>query len=648
MKLWAPLASKVLVDLYSNNDQTKSVKMGIAMTQGASGVWEVVLNKTNTGVADLHGYVYQYRVTNDGVETKALDPYAKSMAEFKVDSTGKGSDTVGKAAIIDPSKVAVSGLDFATLPSDWKREDAVIWEIHVRDFTSQEGLTLTNQFGTYSAFTEKLQYLKDLGVTHIQLLPVMSFYYGDESKAGTRETSWLAGGANYNWGYDPHSYFAPEGMYATNRTDAAARVKELKEMIKAMHAARMAVTLDVVYNHNATTEIMNNIYSGYFYRAGKNSSGCGNDTASENAMMRKIIIESLKYWTSEYKVDGFRFDLMGIMDTETVAKGYEEVAKINPNTLFIGEGWRMYSGPAGTVGADQDWMKSTDSVASFSDEFRNELKSGYGCEGYPRFLTNGAREIATIFKNIKGQPGNFTADDPGDVVQYIEAHDNLTLHDVITQSMLTPQDKSTTLAAIELTEEKMHKRVRLGNAMILTSQGIAFMHAGQEYGRTKEWKGKTAPTQKYTLVGDRTFIHDSYDSSDIVNNFDWKSVLDSTTLQNATMKYTRGLIALRNSTDAFRLGTKSLVDTNVKLEYPVSGSDKIIAYSSKATNGDVYYVLMNADITSREFTIAGLDSGTVLVDSDEAGTTAVSTISGVTLASDKVTVQPLTVIVIKK
>ena len=403
------------------------------------------------------------------------------------------------------------------------------------------------------------------------------------------------------------------------------------------------------------TEIMNNIYSGYFYRAGKNSSGCGNDTASENAMMRKIIVDSLKYWTSEYKVDGFRFDLMGIIDTDTIAKGYEEVAKINPNTLFIGEGWRMYSGPAGTVGADQDWMKSTDSVASFSDEFRNELKSGYGCEGYPRFLTNGAREIATIFKNIKGQPGNFTADDPGDVVQYIEAHDNLTLHDVITQSMVTPKDGSTSLRIAELSEDKTHKRIRLGNAMIMMSQGIAFMHAGQEYGRTKEWKGTTAPTQKYTIVENkdlginRTFIHDSYDSSDIVNNFDWKSVLDSTTLQNATMKYTRGLVALRKSTDAFRLGTKSLVDTNVKLEYPVSGSDKIIAYSSKSTNGDIYYVLMNADITAREFTIAGLDSGTVLVDSDEAGTTAVSEITGIEArTAESITIEPLTVVVIKK
>lgn len=650
LKLWTPLATQVVVDVYSSLDQNKVVKSGIAMTKGAKGIWSVTLNKTNTGLTDLHGYFYQYRVTNDGVEKVALDPYAKSMAEFNVNSQGAGSDKTGKAAIIDPAKVTVSGLNFAKLPTNWKREDALIWEIQVRDFTSQEGVALKNQFGTYNAFKEKLQYLKELGVTHIQLLPIMASYYGDESKAGTRETEWLANGANYNWGYDPHNYFSPDGMFATDRTNASARIIELKEMIKAIHDAGMAVTLDVVYNHNANTEIMNSIAPGYYYRAGGNASGCGNDTASENAMMRKIIVDSLVYWTNEYKVDGFRFDLMGIIDTETVQKGYDEVAKVNPNTLFIGEGWKMYSGPAGTKGADQDWMTSTDSVGVFSDEIRNELKSGYGSEGFPRFLTNGARNISTIFKNIKAQPVNFGADDSGDVVQYIEAHDNLTLHDVITQSLITPKEKgSTLLPATELTETQIHKRIRLGNAMILTSQGIAFMHAGQEYGRTKEWKGTDKPTREYTEVKDQIFIHNSYDSSDVVNNIDWKNLMNTSTLQNATMKYTKGLIALRNSTDAFRLGTKELVDLNVNLLYPsASEKDKIIAFSSKATNGDTYYVIINADTNARDFKISGMDTGTVLVDNDESGITPVTNITGIVREANKVTVAPLTVIIIKK
>jgi pullulanase len=649
LKLWAPNAKTVKVNIYdkSNQDTAVTGAQNVELTKDeVTGVWSVELNTVNTGVTDLSGYFYQYKV--DG--RIALDPYAKSMAEFRVSTTGTGSDKVGKGVIVNTANTDVAGLGFATLPSNWKKEDAVIWEIHIRDFTSQKGLELNGkQFGTYSAFKEKLGYLKDLGVTHIQLLPVMSFYYGDESKAGILEENWAAKGANYNWGYDPHSYFALEGMYATNRTNGEARIKEFKELVKAIHDEGMAVTLDVVYNHTADQTIFDNVYPGYFYRSGKNSSGCGNDTASERTMFSKMIVDSLVYWTKEYKVDGFRFDLMGILDTETVQKGYDEVKKINPNTLFIGEGWRMYSGPSGTKGADQDWMTSTNDVAVFSDEIRNELKSGYGSEGQPRFLTNGARKVSDIFKNIKAQPGNFTADQPGDVVQYIEAHDNLTLHDVITQSMVTPKDGSTPLGTTELTEEKMHKRVRLGNTIILTSQGIAFLHAGQEYGRTKEWKGTSAPAGEYTKVKERYFIHNSYDSSDIVNEFDWKSVMDATTLQNATMKYTKGIIALRNSTDAFRLGNKVLVDSNVKLEFPKdTDSDKIIAYSSKATNGEVYYVLINADITKRDFTIAGLNTGTVLVDSDESGTSAVSSVSGVELASDKVTVEPLTAIVIKK
>lgn len=647
LKLWAPYADAVSVTLYKSDAAQTEVATAkdIALTKGEKGVWSVTLNNSNTGISDLAGYLYQYKVTNGTAVTLAVDPYAKSMGEFK----GGTGDTVGKAAIVNPANTTVSGLDFATLPSNWKREDAVIWEIHVRDFTSQAGLSLTNQFGTYTAFKEKLQYLKDLGVTHIQLLPIMSYYYGDESKAGTRETDWMTTGANYNWGYDPHSYFAPEGMYATDRINPEARVKEIKEMVKAIHDAGMAVTLDVVFNHMATTDIMNSIYPGYYYRPGTNASGCGNDTASENAMMRKIVVDSLKYWTQEYKVDGFRFDLMGIIDTKTAKDAYDEVAKINPKTLFIGEGWRMYTGPAGTKGADQDWMDETNDVAVFSDEFRNALKSGFGAEGYPRFLTNGNMDISLIMNNIKAQPGNFTADDPGDVVQYIEAHDNLTLHDVIIQSMVTPQDGSTPLGAAELTEEKMHKRIRIGNAIILTSQGIAFMHGGQEYGRTKEWKGSAAPTSQCHKVGDRYFDHNSYDSSDIINNFDWKSVLDGTTLQNTTMNYAKGLIALRSSTDAFRLGTKALVESNVKLLYPeATTKDKIIAYSCKATNGDVYYVIINADISPRVFTIAGLDTGTVLVDDNESGATAVSAVSGVTRTADNVTVQPLTVVVIKK
>ncbi|WP_018247933.1 pullulanase-associated domain-containing protein [Orenia marismortui] len=639
LNLWSPKATEVEAVIYDKADQNTEVTR-VTMEKDPRSVWRVTLNSDNTGISDLRGYFYQYSVTINGETRLALDPYAKSMAEFTVDTNGNGDDTVGKAAIVDPSLVGPT-LDFANVDGFEKREDAIIWEIHVRDFTSQEGLSLTNQFGTYAAFTEKLNYLKDLGVTHIQLLPVMSYYFGDESQSGTRETEYDSSGNNYNWGYDPHSYFAPEGMYSEDSTDPELRIKELKDLVQAIHDAGMAVTLDVVYNHMAATDIMDRINPGYYFREGANGSGCGNDTASTHAMMRKLIVDSLVYWTEEYKVDGFRFDLMGLIDSETIQSAYDAVAKVNPDTLFIGEGWRMYTGPEGTEGADQDFVSSTDDVAVFSDEIRNNLKSGYGSEGQPMFITGGDRPIETIFNNIKAQPGNFTADDPGDVVQYIAAHDNLTLHDVIAQSIeKSPADS----------EEEIQKRIRLGNAIILTSQGISFLHGGQEYGRTKEWKGTGSPEGEDTEVpatGD-VFIHNSYDSSDVINAFDWNAATGDT-VQNETMEYTKGLIKLRRSTDAFRLGDKSLVDSNVKLIYPAEDAeDKIIAYKSTATDLSEYYVFINGDTIERDFAVKeDLTSATVLVDNDESGATAVSTVSGVTVTADTVTVDPLSVAVIK-
>ena len=320
---------------------------------------------------------------------------------------------------------------------------------------------------------------------------------------------------------------------------------------------------------------------------------------------------------------------------------------------MIGEGWRTFDGDAGETGvipADQGWMFQTESAGVFSDEIRNELKSGFGNEGEPRFLTDGARSIQTIFNNIKAQPGNFTANNPGDVVQYIEAHDNLTLHDIIAKAIKKDPAKH---------QEEIQKRIRLGNTMILTSQGKAFLHAGQEYGRTKQWKGEVKPEGEDTYVVDENgepfehpyFIDNSYDSSDAINMFDWSKVTNEG-LQMETMKYTKGLIALRRSTDAFRLGTMELVDSNVTLiEAPeIKSTDKIIGYKNVSPGGkDIYYVFINADSAERSLTLEDdLTSGIVLVDGDEAGVKEVSKRSGFTLSKNNIMIEPLTAVVIKK
>lgn len=668
LKLWAPKASSVVVNVYDKNDSNVLVG-SVDLTRGEQGVWSVDLKPTDlTGTAtnDVRGFFYQYEVTNDGVTNKVLDPYAKSMAVFTVDTTGAagaGGDTVGKAAIVDLSKTNPDTFGYADIKGYEKREDAIIYEVHVRDFTSDvsiEDSLSGERWGSYSAFEKKLDYIKSLGVTHIQLLPVMAWYYGDETKMGTRETDYSAKNNEYNWGYDPHSYFSPDGAYSQNPASPEERIKELKGLIDAVHEAGMGVILDVVYTHMAKKEFLNDIVPNYYAFQDANGNfigGFGNNLATNHKMAEKLMVDSVKYWFEEYKIDGMRWDMMGDATAEAVQHAYDAAEAINPKALFIGEGWRTFGGAAADPtlagkGADQDWMDKTDSVGVFSDEFRNELKSGYGSEGQPRFITGGARPIATIFNNIKAEPSNTPADDPGDIVPYIEAHDNLTLHDVIAQSI----KKDPAIAENEL---EIQKRIRLGNMLVLTSQGTAFIHAGQEYGRTKQWKGTTVPQDKFTELFDVNnhsfgyFIHDSYDSSDAVNMFDWTKATDESKfpIQNTTRKYTSGLMELRKSTDAFRLGDKDLVDSNVNLipAPEMKNDDLVIGYSNKATDGTgIYYVFMNGDSTERTLTLSeDLTSGQVLVDNDEAGVTAVNQQSGFILTANSIKLDPLTVVIIK-
>ncbi|QHA93579.1 pullulanase [Bacillus sp. N1-1] len=654
MKFWSPPASSVSVLLYDKDDQSKLIKQDIAMTKGEKGVWEVKLDQSNTGVDDLTGYYYQFEIDVYGETTIGLDPYAKSMAA----STDDDEDTVGKAAIVNPATIGPK-LDFASIPGFEKREDAIIWEAHVRDFTSDPDLEseLDAQFGTFNSFAEKLDYLKDLGVTHVQLLPVMKYYFGDELANDERELEYSSEGNNYNWGYDPHSYFSPSGMYSERPEDPEARIAELKALIDEIHKRDMGVVLDVVYNHTALVSIFEDLMPGYYHfmdEEGNPKTGYGGGKlGTTHEMTRKMMINSITYWVDEFKVDGFRFDLMGDLDAESVQIAYDEAKKLNPNLIMLGEGWRTFVGDGNdedeVMPADQDWMDHTDSASVFSDEIRNELKSGFGSEGEPRFLTDGARDIETIFNNIKGQPGNFVADDPGDVVQYIAAHDNLTLHDVIAQSIKKdPADH----------EEEIQERIRLGNAMIMTSQGVSFLHAGQEYGRTKQWKGEGKPEAKETYMVDENgepfehpyFIHDSYDSTDAINMFDWSAVTEEG-IQKETMTYTSGLIDLRKSTDAFRLGTKELVDANVQLvDAPeMKETDLTIGYKNVSTDKTgTYYVFVNADDEQRTLTLdEDLTNGKVLVDDDEAGVKKVSEPSGYELTNNSIHLDPLTTVIVK-
>ncbi|OAB35970.1 pullulanase [Paenibacillus glacialis] len=668
-KLWAPKASSVIANVYNKDDSTQL--MGSAnLVKGDKGVWTAGVapgDLIGANVTDLKGYYYQYEVTNNGETKQVLDPYAKSMAEFRVNTKGEvgpDRDAVGKAAIVDLSGTDPAGFDYADIKGYENREDAIIWEIHVRDFTSDPTIEndLNNAtWGSFDAFKSKLDYLQSLGVTHIQLLPVMAWYYGDESLMKERELDYSARDNEYNWGYDPHNYFSPDGAYSEDPTDPELRIKELKAMIDAIHDAGMGVVLDVVYTHMAQASLLNDIVPNYYAfqdANGNNIGGFGNNLATNHKMAEKLMVDSVKYWFDEYKIDGMRWDMMGDATYDAVQNAYDAAEAINPKALFIGEGWRTFGGAAADPslagkGADQDWMDKTDSVGVFSDEIRNELKSGFGNEGEPRFITGGARDINVILNNIKAQPSNTADDDPGDMVQYIEAHDNLPLYDIIAQSI----KKDPSIAANDL---EIHKRIRIGNLLILTSQGTAFLHAGQEYGRTKQWKAAGKPEQKYHELADEAggvfgyFVHDSYDSSDAINKFDWEKATNEMQypVNNTTREYTTGLIALRKSTDAFRLGDKSLVDSNITLisAPEVQSRDLIMGYKNKATDGTGhYYVFVNADSKERTMTLdEDLTTGKVLVDNDEAGLNEVSTKSGFVLKADSITLNPLTAVIIQQ
>ncbi len=633
-KLWAPLASKVVLNLYEKGLDEEPYQT-VELSKKKKGVWHTSVP------GNLKGKYYTYSVTNYEVTKEVMDPYAKSMAE-----TVRETFFTPRGAIVDQSSTGPS-LDFAQIEGYEKREDAIIWEAHVWDITVDPDIQTKAPYGTYDAFSERLDYIKDLGITHIQLLPVLSYTYSDEIDRERNLNYEL--GANYNWGYGPDNYFSPEGMYSVDPKDPELRIRELKELINSIHAKGIGVTLDVVYNHTARLEFLEDIVPGYYHFMDSNGvakqSYGGGRPGSTHAMARKLIVDSILYWTKEYKVDGFRYDLMGDLDGETIQIAYDEAKKINPDILMVGECWRTFAGDDGesVTPADQDWMDQTNSVVCFSDEIRNELKSGHGIEGEPRFVTGGARPIQNIFNNVIAKPDNMTEDDPGDVLQYVTVHDGLTLHDMIAYSIKKdPKDH----------QEEIHKRIRLANTIVLTSQGAAFLHAGQEYGRTKQWFSSTPPEREFMKADEFEYpylIRNSYDASAAVNMFDWDKVIEEG-IHKLTMEYTSGLVALRRSTDAFRLGNEKLVAENVTLieSKDIKEEDLVLIFKAESTTGESYYVVINADSEQRTISLnADLISGTVLVDSDEAGTEAVSEVSGIQINSDSIIVDPLTSVVIK-
>ena len=676
LTLWSPSADKVSVVIYDKKDPEKVVGT-VALEKGEKGTWKQTLDENSgLGISNYTGYYYHYQIERQGKTVLVLDPYAKSLAAWNSDlAKTDAAHKVAKAAFVDPAKLGPQDLTYGKIHNFKSREDAVIYEAHVRDFTSDPAIAkdLTKPFGTFEAFIEKLDYLKDLGVTHIQLLPVLSYYFVNELKNHERLSDYASSNSNYNWGYDPQNYFSLTGMYSSDPKNPEKRIAEFKNLINEIHKRGMGAILDVVYNHTAKVDIFEDLEPNYYHFMDADgtprTSFGGGRLGTTHYMTKRLLVDSIKYLVDTYKVDGFRFDMMGDHDAASIEEAYKAARALNPNLIMLGEGWRTYAGDENmpTKAADQDWMKHTDTVAVFSDDIRNNLKSGYPNEGQPAFITGGKRDINTIFKNLIAQPTNFEADSPGDVIQYIAAHDNLTLFDIIAQSIKKDPSKAENYAEI-------HRRLRLGNLMVLTAQGTPFIHSGQEYGRTKQFRDPAYKTpvaedkvpNKSHLLRDKDgnpfdypyFIHDSYDSSDAINKFDWTKATDGKAYpENVKSRdYMKGLIALRQSTDAFRLKSLQDIKDRVHLitvpgQNGVAKEDVVIGYQITAPNGDIYAVFVNADEKAREFNLgtafAHLRNAEVLADENQAGPVGIANPQGLEWTEKGLKLNALTATVLR-
>ena len=676
LTLWSPSADKVSVVVYDKKDPEKVVGT-VALEKGEKGTWKQTLDaNSGLGISNYTGYYYHYQIERQGKTVLVLDPYAKSLAAWNSDlAKTDAAHKVAKAAFVDPAKLGPQDLTYGKIRNFKSREDAVIYEAHVRDFTSDPAIAkdLTKPFGTFEAFIEKLDYLKDLGVTHIQLLPVLSYYFVNELKNQERLSAYASSNSNYNWGYDPQNYFSLTGMYSSDPKNPEKRIAEFKNLINEIHKRGMGAILDVVYNHTAKVDIFEDLEPNYYHFMDADgtprTSFGGGRLGTTHHMTKRLLVDSIKYLVDTYKVDGFRFDMMGDHDAASIEEAYKAARALNPNLIMLGEGWRTYAGDENmpTKAADQDWMKHTDTVAVFSDDIRNNLKSGYPNEGQPAFITGGKRDINTIFKNLIAQPTNFEADSPGDVIQYIAAHDNLTLFDIIAQSIKKDPSKAENYAEI-------HRRLRLGNLMVLTAQGTPFIHSGQEYGRTKQFRDPAYKTpvaedkvpNKSHLLRDKDgnpfdypyFIHDSYDSSDAINKFDWIKATDGKAYpENVKSRdYMKGLIALRQSTDAFRLKSLQDIKDRVQLitvpgQNGVEKEDVVIGYQITAPNGDIYAVFVNADEKAREFNLgtafAHLRNAEVLADENQAGPVGIANPKGLEWTEKGLKLNALTATVLR-
>lgn len=521
-RLWAPTAQRAAVRLYkSGTAEARDLLKTIAMTADRQGTWVA------EAVGDQNGIYYTYQVTVDGKEAEAIDPYAVAAGVNGV-----------RGMITDLSATNPAGWELDKSPVTAQHfTDAVIYELHVRDFSMDASSGMTAK-GKFSAFTETgtqtpsgcqtgMDYLRQLGITHVHLLPVYDFGSVDEAHPES----------SYNWGYDPMNFNLPEGSYSTNPYDGAVRIREMKQAVQALHQNGLGVIMDVVYNHvyHASDFSVNKLVPGYFSRenaAGvlSNGSCCGNDTASERSMVRKFIVDSVNYWADEYHIDGFRFDLVGLIDVQTIGEIIRTVRQKHPHCIFYGEGWNMKTEVTkpNVPLAVQGSAGRLPEFAFFNDTLRDTLRGSVFDDHLPGYISGQSVDSAHLLECFRGRMP--WSSNPCQIINYVSCHDNHTLHDRIAQAL--PQADAAELA----------RRSRFAAAFTLLSTGVPFFQAGEEMLRSK--RDKTGH-----------YVENSYNAPDSINAIRWAAL--ETEDGAKTVRYYRGLLAIRKTHSLFRLNNSA-------------------------------------------------------------------------------------------
>lgn len=614
-KVWAPEAESVKLNLYKQGEGDNLIDQHI-MKKSANGTY--VFEKQG----DCNGIYYTYTVVNHGEEQEAVDPYTKAAGV-----NGQ------RGMVINLAKTNPQGFEMDGYRNPEHITDAIIYEGSVRDFTMDEssgvfhngkflGLTeanTTNHFGEATA----LDYISGLGVTHVQILPAFDFETVDEKNQK----------AQYNWGYDPDNYNVPEGSYAVSPYDGAVRIQEMKQMVLALHSRGIGVIMDVVFNHTYRRDDSNlqKIVPGYYYRSDEtgytNGSGCGNEVASDRPMVQKLIVDSLIYWAKEYHIDGFRFDLMGVLDIDTMNVIAERLKEIRPDIYLYGEGW---NGGSSSLAEEKRAFKASakkmPGIGMFNDDIRDTIKGSVFYDDHLGFVNGGTHLENALRYGITGAVAHPQVDydaygskpwakEPGQSINYVSCHDNYTLWDKLSVS------------CPEASEEKKKAMNRLCAAIVFTSQGVPFIQAGEEFLRSKPLPEK------------KGFAENSYNMPDTVNSIKWDNIHEYPDM----IAYYKGLMALRKAHPVFRMQSEAEMTQN--LCFLSDTPENVVAYLLKGKGADDtpenILVIFNGN---DEEILYNLPEGKwkILVDDKTAGADGKKNIS------EKTDVEPLSALVLEK